>query len=130
MNYCSLQEAWGNEYKKKPLKKNHKKIIETFVDENTEEASILSESVTKSCDCKKIIKHISNCKKCQKAIRDKYSPKLLASVQNILEEYRELFVLILLGICVVLFFNIVLSFNKKNHILEPKYPTFKLVPSK
>ena len=138
MNYCTLKEAWGqdnntgdiyekfnntnNKKRKKPIKKN---IIETFA----EKVETYSESAAETYNCKKIINHIKKCKKCQMKLRKEFCPKLLSNVQGILNENRDLFVLVLLGICIVLFFNIIMSINKESSPIKQQYPTFRLVPS-
>ncbi len=115
MIYCSLDEAWGkknNNYenenfrniKKKNIKK--KKIIENFT-ESIKERKSLSD-----IDCKKIMKHIMKCPKCYKKLREKFRPKILCLLKDIVEEYKEMIVLILIGIFIILFFNLISNINK------------------
>jgi hypothetical protein len=121
MLYCSIDEAWGNyfnindekpnndkseknEKSDKPSnnnKKDLKKIVENFT-ESINEEQILSEE-----DCGKIIKHVMKCKKCQKKLKEMLTPKLISLLKNLLEDYRDLFVLLLVGISILLFFNLV-----------------------
>ena len=111
MLYCSIDEAW-NTYdtpqaspinKKKYIKKNifKKNIIETFT-ETIKEKKDLS-----SCECNKIMKHILKCPKCYKKLSNKFRPKLLFLLHNILDEYREMIILILMGIFLMIFFNLI-----------------------
>lgn len=114
MIYCSLDEAWGkkiNNYHEKftNIQKNikkKKKIIENFTESIKEEKS-LSE-----INCKKIMKHIMKCPKCYKKLREKFRPKILCILKDMVEEYREMIVLILVGISIMLFFNLVNNLNK------------------
>jgi len=155
MEYCSINEAWGqdkitNQYKKyqnseksvehfepidpttnsysdinhtpterltyqKDLKKKRKKyskhITESEVFHTTDTmSSILSRK------CSKLITHISKCKKCKRKLRNKFRPKLIEKLEYLFEDYREVFVLILLGISLLVFINLVQSIvsNKNN----------------
>jgi hypothetical protein len=123
MLYCSIEEAWGNynqdkhkelEINKetkdnKNVKKNIKNLAENLVENLVEN---FTESVTEDHklseeDCNKIIKHVMKCKKCQKKLKEMLTPKLISILKNLLEDYRDLFVLLLVGISILLFFNLV-----------------------
>ena len=123
MLYCSVEEAWGNylnsneneNYQNDEDNKNNKtnlksektnkedlkKIVENFT-ESISEKNNISET-----DCNKIIKHVMKCKKCQKKLKEMLTPKLISLLKNLLEDYRDLFVLLLVGISILLFFNLV-----------------------
>jgi hypothetical protein len=114
MLYCSIEEAWGtyiqekkdiniNNTENNKTQNNNKKdikIVENFTDSENHEK--LSEE-----DCSKIIKHVMKCKKCQKRLKEMLTPKLISILKNLLEDYRDLFVLLLVGISILLFFNLV-----------------------
>ncbi|ULY68614.1 hypothetical protein [Chlorella virus XW01] len=116
MIYCSIEEAWGNYHQEKSKeseieknkekinidnKKNIKKVVEKFTESITEEHKVSED------ECGKIIKHVMKCKKCQKKLKDMLTPKLISILKNLLEDYRDLFVLLLVGISILLFFNLV-----------------------
>jgi hypothetical protein len=104
MNYCSIKDAWGqneyitNQFKKYSNQDSDKKPIETFSTENTHH---------KISNCKDFISHLNKCKKCQHILRDKYRPKILEKFSDIIETNKDVIVLILVGICIMLFFNLV-----------------------
>jgi len=103
MNYCSIKDAWGqNEYITNQFKKydnpDSKKTLETFSTENNH---------PKISNCKDFISHLNKCKKCQHILRDKYRPKILEKFSDIIETNKDVIVLILVGICIMLFFNLV-----------------------
>ena len=127
MNYCSIQEAWGqddyitNQYKKynckyndsnnpiKSLEKNLEKSLETFLpDENH------TDDVKKINNCNDFFLHLNSCKHCQKMIKNKYSPKILEKCSEILDTNKDIIVLILVGVCIMLFFNLVNSVTKND----------------
>jgi len=119
MNYCSLQEAWGqndyitNQYKKYNSEYNHsdsfnsEKTLENFSsDENH------TDHIEKIDNCNDFFLHLKSCKKCQKMIKNKYRPKILETFSEILDDNKDIVVLILVGICIMLFFNLVNSITK------------------
>lgn len=125
MNYCSIQEAWGqndyitNEYKKYNSKYNDSvnsvnsvnsiKTLEKFSsDENH------TDQIKKNYNCDDFLFHLKTCSKCQNMIRDKYRPKILDKFSEILDTNKDVVVLILVGICIMLFFNLVNSVTKNN----------------
>jgi len=65
-------------------------------------------------ECKKVIKHIMNCKKCYNKLSMKFRPKILGLLHDIINEYREMIVLILIGLFLMLFFNLVNNLSNKN----------------
>ena len=114
MLYCSIDEAWGtNKISSliKNKKKYKKKIIESFTE------TVKDEKELSEIDCKRIIKHVMKCKKCYRKLQLKFRPKLLGLLHDIIDEYREIIVLVLMGIFLMLFFNLVnnLSNNKKTN---------------
>jgi hypothetical protein len=126
MNYCSIQEAWGkndyisNQYKKynnpyqrnKPESnnseiKNSKKTLENF----SSTQNNLRKHISKINNCNDFIKHLNVCKKCQNIIKNKYRPKILENFSDIIETNKDIIVLILIGISILLFFNLINSLN-------------------
>lgn len=110
MLYCSIDEAWGmnNISKHVHKKKYKKKIIENFT-ESVKEVKELSD-----IDCKKIMKHIMKCPKCYKKLSKKFRPKLLFLLHNIIDEYREMIILILMGIFLMIFFNLINNISNRD----------------
>ena len=123
--YCSLEEAWGKNsiskfYEDKKittLKKD--RVIEPFTEE-----SINQTECTTISDCdeqiNKIFKHISKCEKCQKKLYKKLSKKF-GNSNNLVEKFREIInnnneiiVVVLLGICILIFLNLVKSLLSSN----------------
>jgi len=135
MNYCSIQEAWGQDdyittqYKKynckyndssnpiKSLEKNLEKSLENFLpDENHTDENHTDENhtddVKKINNCNDFFLHLDSCKHCQRMIKNKYSPKILEKFSEILDTNEDIVVLILVGVCIMLFFNLVNSVTK------------------
>lgn len=131
MNYCSLQDAWGNnhsigkQYKKYMVAKQDK-TIESFTDvedtkeefkEEVKEKPIEQKRIViqKPCsvtDCNDIISHIKHCKKCQKKMKYLFKPKILDNVNEMIDDNKDVIVLILFGISIALFFKLVNNITK------------------
>jgi len=124
MNYCSIQEAWGNEnyiskqYKKFEENTQEKKIpiIQKKTIENFSKASFNQNkprNVNQS-SCNDFINHLKTCRSCQVKIREQFRPKILENFEDIIQTNRDIIVLILVGICIMLFFNLITSTTKNN----------------
>jgi hypothetical protein len=100
MNYCSIQEAWG-----KHQEPNNKPIIEHFN----------RESKYTQFNCNDILYHIKTCPKCYNILKNYFSikkPPILHNIYKIIDDNREIIVLILVGIFILLFFNLVNNITK------------------
>jgi hypothetical protein len=84
-----------------------KKTLEKFSSAQNK----LKKHISKINNCDDFIKHLNVCKKCQFAIRNKYRPKILENFTNIIETNKDIIVLILIGISILLFFNLIYSLN-------------------
>lgn len=65
-------------------------------------------------NCDSFINHIRNCRKCNNHMRNHYRPKLIENFQDIIEDNRDTIVLILIGISILLFFNLINNMTKSN----------------
>jgi len=124
MNYCSIQEAWGNsnyiskEYKnfEKPLEKNviqRKPVIQKKTIEKFSNNKIKKINTGKQMYCNDFINHLKTCRTCQIKLRDQFRPKILENFEDIIQTNRDIIVLVLVGICILLFFNILTSTVKE-----------------
>ena len=149
MEYCSINEAWGqnkitDQYKeyqnsiepndpatnsysdidetptdrltfKKDLKKKRKKHYKHTTESDYFHTTDTMSSIL-SRKCSKLVSHISKCKKCQRKLRNKFRPKLVEKLEYLFEDYREVFVLVLLGLALLVFINLVQNIvsNKNN----------------
>ena len=65
-------------------------------------------------DCDSFINHIHNCRKCNNRLKNYYSPRLVEKFNNIVEDNKDTIVLILIGISILLFFNLLINMTKSN----------------
>ena len=123
MNYCSIQDAWGqndyitNQYKKYNsrynISDNPKNTLEKFSSNKIHEIPKISKNHLKNINnCNDFFSHLNKCKQCQRLVRNKYRPKILENFSDILDTNKDIVVLILVGICIMLFFNLVNSATK------------------
>jgi len=122
MNYCSIEDAWGrgcnsmsnqiDEYindknpapKKEEININYenKKLKKTKKIDNHRELN--------SCD--DYMLHIKSCRKCYNRMKNQFKPKLVENFQCLVDENKDTIVLILVGISILLFFNLINNITK------------------
>jgi hypothetical protein len=125
MNYCTIQEAWGQgNYISNQLKNEtniEKKPIENF--ENSENNIIKKREPFKNShknnredkfNCNNFFAHIKTCRQCQIKMRDEFRPKILENFEDIIQTNRDIIVLILVGLCFMIFFNMVSNIASNN----------------
>lgn len=135
MNYCSIEDAWGskcnsmsneinqyiNQRNPAPQKSEEPINLETEIETFESVKPILkSKPVNKvklvdsfddhhieinSCD--DFMLHVKSCRKCYNRMRNQFKPQLVENFQDIIEDNRDTIVLILIGISILLFFNLI-----------------------
>ncbi len=116
MNYCSIEDAWG---KSNCVSNNNNKpnnnIIEHFNEQkyetkiqNTKKHNTKNDEL----NCEDFILHIKNCRKCYNRVKHLFKPQLIENLERIIDENRDTIVLILIGIAILLFFNLINNVTK------------------
>lgn len=110
MNYCLIEDAWGKSISNDLSKRNNFKhdIKEHFHDSKHENMS-----------CKDIINHVRKCNICYNELlnifsKNKIFESKVESFENLIDDHRETIVLILIGVSILLFFNLVNNITKNN----------------
>jgi len=126
MNYCSIQDAWGQgnyiskQYKnfdqnrqktqevEKPIiqKKTIEKFSKVKFNDNRQQPFKTHSNSTKSAHCNDFVNHLKTCRSCQSKMREQFRPKILENFEDIIQTNRDIIVLVLVGICLMLFFNL------------------------
>lgn len=129
MNYCSLKDAWGNndhistqfkDYMRHDIPENTKN---TNIPENTniniENFTNVSEETVSEAPSRKhqnmcyiAMEHIKKCRKCYKKLKGMSNRNLLSGFEEIIDENRDVIVMILIGITLLLFINLVNNITK------------------
>lgn len=65
-------------------------------------------------DCDNFLNHIHTCKKCHNKVKNYFKPKIVENIQDIVEDNKDTIVLILIGISILLFFNLINNMTKSN----------------
>jgi hypothetical protein len=134
MNYCTIEDAWGgnkqnqisNQYKNYMIEKNLSefkelpqkqknndvKYVENF---NNIPNDIQEKNHTDELhNCDSFINHIYNCRKCYNKMRSRFKPQMIENFHNIIDDHRDTIVIILIGISILLFFNLINNMTKSN----------------
>jgi predicted nucleic acid-binding Zn-ribbon protein len=120
MNYCSINEAWGQaNYISKQFNKvnkvinnsekvirNKKKHIEKFTNSN-------KVNKNKVNPCNSFITHMKTCSHCRNKMREHFKPKIVENFEDIIQNNRDVIVLILIGLCFMIFFNMLMNVTSK-----------------
>lgn len=141
MQFCTLNEAWGhqdnfiknnttehtvdttisetsiaspviNEFK---YKKNKKSILKNKNYYNTTEDSYyenFTDTINDSKEREKLIQRVLKSRRCRDVLRNKFRPNLINKLILILDDYRDVLVLILIGFCILIFLNMLNKINR------------------
>ena len=135
MNYCTIQDAWGNNnefsnqyknYMNNKDNKNNMQVPQTnksmitdvsslSVPVNTEHFNsntINPNTLYHINNCTNFIEHIRTCKECRAKMRDYFKPKIIEKMNDIIEDNKDIIVLILIGLSILLFFNMINNITK------------------
>ena len=126
MNFCSIEDAWGDnkisdqfqKYKSDKVcsdptklecsvKEKESKPIEQFTENHNIEV----------LTCEDFIKHINQCKHCYNKLYYKFNipqkNEFINNLHNIINNNKDIVVLILIGIFIILFFKLVNNITSK-----------------
>jgi pyrimidine operon attenuation protein/uracil phosphoribosyltransferase len=128
MNYCSIEDAWGSgcnsmsnqidEYinQKNPTPKKDKINLDYEVKKSkniNKLKKIDSYDEDKEINlCDDYLLHIKSCRKCYNRMRNQFRPHLIENFQCIVDDNKDTIVLILVGISILLFFNLINNITK------------------
>ncbi len=141
MNYCSIEDAWGRQnhasdqinnymidkgYKSEPVQSCNKsqqnnvkpnKLIQYENFESVEPLTstiqnVVHQSHDELYDCNSFFNHIKNCRKCYSRMKNRFRPKLIENFSDIVDDNRDVIVMILIGISIILFFNLINNVTK------------------
>lgn len=132
MQFCTLDEAWGNskyisenfedspindkpkkkEINKKETFKNVKFADPVMTDESLVET--FTETINDKQERDKLLRKVLKSKRCRNILRKKFRPPLVEKLNNMLEDYKDVIVMILIGFSIIIFFNLVRNLSKSN----------------
>jgi hypothetical protein len=131
MNFCSIEEAWGDckistEYQHYMTSGRENCSVEKFenVVEEKPKPKITYESKQENHmqesrhnrqfrdKCMDYIAHIKGCQSCYNAIRNDMKPSVTDNIQTLLHDNKDMIVLVLMGMFILLFFSLVNNITK------------------
>jgi hypothetical protein len=119
MNYCLLEDAWGRhnhitnqykEYNNSITQKSVEHFEEPKIKYNYSSNKPNKPSHAISCD--DFMDHLNRCKSCSNKMKNKYRSRILFNIQNIINDNKDAIVLLLMGIFILLFFNLIYCLTK------------------
>ena len=143
MQFCTLNEAWGNKdyitenFKednkpdnksdtekniedvyipvKKETFKNSKKPIKNVYYNATEESLYepFTDTINDNREREQLINRVLKSRRCRNVLRKKFRPNLVNKLILILDDYRDEIVLVLIGFCIIIFLNMIYNINRK-----------------
>jgi hypothetical protein len=140
MHYCSLVEAWdepnkiNNQYKQHMesnkscdnkscdnksydniTQDNQSFVKNTTIEKFTQDEDLYNVSYKKEShisECDRLLQHIKNCKECSSKLRINNRPMILDNISELVNDNRDVIVLILMGMFIILFFNLINNITK------------------
>lgn len=119
MNYCSLKDAWSNNtYISKQfndymnpylVEKDNTTNVEHFTDTN--DIKMKSRECSE-VNCDDILAHLKKCKKCTKKVKALMKSKVLFNLEDLINDNKDTIILVLIGIMIILFLNLVNNITK------------------
>jgi hypothetical protein len=116
MNYCSIQDAWGNNFISDQYKLYNKpKPTETFTNSNKTQ----TQTYEFNYNCDNFFEHIKKCSNCKNKMYKIFNTNnlipnnIVEKFSNTIDTNRDIIVLILIGISVMVFMNLINGFNDK-----------------
>lgn len=119
MQFCSLNEAWGNDSKisdnyyqnnQNKLKEHFSPLTPDYNNSNNNNSNKKNSKITK-LSCEQVITHALKCPHCSKIIKQKLYGSLYSTIRNSVEEYREPLVLVLTTIFIILIINLIIKID-------------------
>ena len=147
MQFCTLNEAWGNKdyitenfkkedknYNKSDTKTESDNINDVYIPSpketfrntrkkqkkniyyNATEESLyepFTDTINDQRERDKLINKVLKSRRCRNVLRKKFRPNLINKLLLILDDYRDVIVLILIGFCIIIFLNMIYNINRK-----------------
>jgi hypothetical protein len=126
MNFCSIEDAWGDnkisaQYQK--YKVDNDKVcanptkVECNKDKEKKLVEHFSEKEKNIITCDDILNHINTCKHCYNKLYNKFNVpqknEFVNNLHNIINNNKDTVLLILIGIFIVMFFKLVNNITSK-----------------
>jgi hypothetical protein len=128
MNFCSIEDAWGDnkiseqfqKYKSDKVCSDPQKIEcpikEKEIEKESKPIEHFTENKIEVVTCDKILNHINTCKHCYNKLYYKFNVpqrnEFINNLHNIINNNKDIIVLLLIGLFIILFFKLVNNITK------------------
>ena len=137
MQFCTINEAWGNNEYITENQKNEKSdternietqsdspIKETFVKVKKQKKNIyynatedsvyenFTDTINDRRERDKLISKVLKSRRCRNVLRKKFRPNLVNKLILMLDDYRDVIVLVLIGFSIIIFLNMIYNLNR------------------
>ena len=135
MQFCTIDEAWGNKKFKenfkndsikksvtestespkieetfKPTKKSKKKLYFNHTEESMYEG--FTDTINDKNVRNKLLERVLKSRRCRDVLRKKFRPNLVNKLNIMLDDYRDVIVLILVGFSIIVFLSMLYNLNR------------------
>ena len=121
LTYCLLDEAWGHKSQNRSRYTTNQSCPTDLEDSKEQSKEQSKKRLTDNIehfesdmmfDCESVMEHLKKCKKCYNRVSMLHRPMILDNFRDIINDNKDLIVLILIGISIVLFFNLINNLTK------------------
>ena len=129
MNYCSIEDAWGkanipsnqfnqymdNKFSETKSCKTNKKVENFSETKKKSPKRVINydDDYEEAYGCNNFFDHIKTCRQCYMRVQNQFGrPHLIENFQEMVDSNKDTIVLILVGIFILLFFNLINNITK------------------
>jgi len=121
MNFCSIEDAWGDNKISSSFQKymgdrtcsEPTKLECPVIEENKNVERFTNREMIREMNCDDILKHVETCNYCYNKLYYKFNRpvrnEFINNLHNIINNNKDLIVLILIGLFIALFFKLVIN---------------------
>lgn len=80
---------------------------------NTEDSYAYTDTINDKSERNALINKVLNSKRCRETLRKKLTPNLVNKLNIILENYKDVIIIVLIGFCILIFLNMLYNISKK-----------------
>ena len=73
-----------------------------------------TDTINDSREREKLISKVLKSRRCRNVLRKRFRPNLINKLLLVFDDYRDVLVLMLVGFCFIIFFNLLYNLNSKN----------------
>ena len=105
---------YSPEISKKQIFKSYQKKPKKIYYNATEESLFdgLTDTINDKHERDRLVKRVLKSRRCRNVLRKKFQPNLVNKLHMILDDYRDVIVLVLIGFCIIIFLKMLYNISK------------------